>query len=159
MSHFITYLALEEVAAVNAEALADRYRSLYGEEAYAIQTASSAGPETAGEAFVVMMDQMPITVMFIDQPLPVDAYEESLALNLVWPEAYDAMRVHKAHAIVALIGDPQRHLGNLNGAAAVTLVAGALATLLPTAAAISTEGRVDHEARHFWAARRRARQA
>ena len=120
---------------------------------------SSAGPETEGETFVVMMDQMPITVMFVDQPLPVDAYEESLALNLVWPEAHDAMRVHKAHAVVALIGDPQEHLGNLNGAAAVTLVARALATLLPTAAVISTEEPGDHEARQFWAARRRARQA
>jgi len=142
MSHFVTYLALEEAAAVDAEALADRYRSLYGEDAYAIQTASDAGPEAAGDAFVVMMDKVPVSVMFVDAPMPTDAYQEALTLDLIWPEARDVMQHHQAHAIVGLVGDPQDHLGNLNGAAAVTLVAGALATLLPTAALVSIEGRV-----------------
>jgi len=142
MSHFITYLALEEAAAVDAESLAERYRSLYGEDAYAIQTISDAGPETEGQAFVVMMDKLPVSVMFIDKPLPADAYQEALALDLAWLEAREVMQRHQAHVIVALVDDPRDHLDNLNGAAAVTLVTGALATLLPTAALISTEGRV-----------------
>lgn len=140
MSHFITYLALEEAAVVDAEALAERYRSLYGEDAYAMQTVATADPGMPGGAFVVMMDQMPVTVMFIDKPLPADAYEQALSLDVVGPEARETMAGHKAHVIVSLVNDPQDHLDNLNGAASVTLVAGALASLLPTVALVSTEG-------------------
>lgn len=142
MSHFITYLALGDVAAVDAETLADRYRTLYGDEAYSIQAAPRNGPDVAGDALVVTMDQMPVTVMFVDKPLPADSYQEAIVLDLIWPEAGEIMRGHGAHAIVALLNDPQDHLDNLNGAAAVTLVAGALASLLPTVALVSTEGRV-----------------
>ena len=140
MSHFITYVALRHPALLSAERLVARYRELYSEEAYRIEAPAVSPPP--GKPIVLALDGMAVTVFFVDQPLPENAYEEALRLDRVWPNARAVMAESTAHVIVTLLADPEGHLPSLNGAAAVTLVAGVLADLLPAVALVSTEGRV-----------------
>lgn len=141
MSHFITYLALEGRSRASAAQVMTRYRELFTEKCFSIRAAED-GSAIEEKPFVLLLDDIAVAVMFVERPLPLDACEEALALDIVWPEARQTMMECHAHAIVALIGDPREHLAALNGAAAVTLVAGTLADLLEAPALVSSEGRV-----------------
>jgi Domain of unknown function (DUF4261) len=140
MSHFITYLALERPAAVTAAETVAAFRRLAGSLPMEIE-AVSPSRSLPGEALVLTVSHAPVTVMFIDQPLPRDAWEAAAAGSIVWPGAAAAMEGARAHVIVALLNDAKDHASALNGASAVTMVAGALAALLPVAAAVFTEAR------------------
>lgn len=138
MSHFITYLALDRPASVSADETITAFSALAGSAPMRIELAGQPN-STPGEAFVVLVNGSPVTVMFIGAPLPPDAWEEAAARSIVWRDAAETMRKTQAHVIVALLQDTQNHLAALSGAAAVTMVAGALARQLPVAATIFTE--------------------
>lgn len=138
MSRFITYLALDQMAALSSRQVIDAFRQAAGSAPMRIEP---VGPDRdkAGEAIVVQVNGAPATVMFIDQPLPADAWQEAAARSLTWREAGTAMAATRAHVIVALLNDTTEHDAALNGAVAVSMLAGALAQRLPVAAAIFTE--------------------
>jgi len=138
MSHFITYLALSQPASVTTEQVVAKYRRLYGEKFCPIS--SEMGDNRVGQAVVALFGNMPATVMFIDQPLPENAYDPALRADQLglWPEAKQVLSTNQAHAIVALVGDPQDHAANLRGATVVALLAGALIELLPVTAVVGT---------------------
>lgn len=138
MSHFITYLALERFASVTATEAVAAFGTLAG--SFPMQV-TSAGPAKGapGEAFILSVGGATVTVMFVDKPLPEDAWRRAAALSIPWPDAAAAMRRTRAHVIVALLENTADHAHALNGAAAVTMVAGALSTRLPVAATVFAE--------------------
>lgn len=94
----------------------------------------------AGRGFVLTANGKRLSVLLVEQPLPRDAYERALSLDRVWPAAAEAMQRQRAHAIVGMVDAAEDHGGALEGAACATLVAAALATLLPALAVIWAAG-------------------
>lgn len=138
MSHFVTYLALGRFAFVAAKDAIAAFEAIAGDARMQIEAVGSAN-SAPGSAFVVAVGGTPVTVMFIDKPLPPDAWNEAVARSIVWRSAAETMRKTHAHVIVALLKETHDHSTALKGAAAVTMVAAALARCLPVAAVVFTE--------------------
>jgi len=141
MSRFITYLALERPGAVTPDRLAEMFRDLYPGDGFVCRPAVADAAGLPEDGLLMSVDDHLVAVMIVPAPLPPDAYERELAIDRVWPEARQVMAAHRAHAIVALIKNATDPLSALNGAAAVTLIAGALSRLVPTVALVFTEGK------------------
>lgn len=138
MSRFITYLALDSMAALSPEQVVDAFRDATGSAPMRIEPVNP-GHGTVGDAIVVLVNSAPVTVMFIDKPLPADAWQGAAENSVTWREAKDVVHHTRAHAIVALLQETTDHGAALNGAVAVTMLAGVLAQRLPVVAAIFTE--------------------
>jgi Domain of unknown function (DUF4261) len=138
MSHFITYLALSSPASVTESETVAAMRELAGQAPFRVEGAGRA-QGASGEAFILTVNSLAVTVMFIDAPLPQDAWEEAAQRSLTWKEAGTVLPATRAHVIVALLANTHDHRSSLAGASAVTVVAGALARLLPVAGTLFIE--------------------
>jgi len=138
MSRFITYLPLETPGTLSAAETMAAFKALIGA---APMTIEDRGPldNGPGPGFVVTVNGMAVTVLFMDFPLPEDAWQSAAAASLTWRDAAEALRGTRAHVVLALLEDPPDHPFALNGAAAVTLLAAAIARRLPASAVVFTE--------------------
>lgn len=138
MSRFITYLPLDAPGTLSATETMAAFKALIGA---APMTIEDRGPvdDASGPGFVVTVNGMAVTVLFMDFPLPEDAWQSAAAASLTWRDAAEALRSTRAHVVLALLEDPPDHPFALNGAAAVTLLAAAMARRLPASAIVFTE--------------------
>lgn len=92
--------------------------------------------DEAGDGFLVLADEDPISVMFVPAPLPRDAWEPAVALDRLWPEARATIEASRAHVVIAGLRPKTTHEDVFDRALAVTVIAAALALHLPVTAAI-----------------------
>ncbi len=50
-----------------------------------------------------------VTVLFVDAPLPKDAWERPIVLDKVWPKAKDAMAIQRVHVIISNLNSVLDH--------------------------------------------------
>ena len=138
MSKFITHLALDEFQAASVEATKAAICNTFPD--VAVSSGNTDGSEDVpAYAFILRVDDLPVAIMFNDQPLPKDAWLPAAKQTLVMKDAEAIMRKTKAHVVIALLEDTRTHSAALAGATAVTLAAGVLAKMLSAAAAVFTE--------------------
>lgn len=138
MTHFITYVALERMVPLSGPALLAACRKLAEGGPFDVQP----GPASAGRGpddICLVVNGVPVVVMPVASALAEDAWAEAARLSIAWPQAGEALRRTQAHVIVALVQPAGTHQEALGGASAVTMVAGAVAALMPVAATIFTE--------------------
>ena len=143
----MTYLLLDEAASITSGALEMAVNG--GRWNAILNVRSSAGP-TLEEApagmpasFVVAADGDPISVLFVEQPLPRKIWEACVAHDRVWADAGQAAAGGGAHVIIAGLAPKSSHEDVFDQALAVTVVAAAVATYLPVTAAIFADsGRI-----------------
>lgn len=134
-ARFLAFLALDELVAVSAEQLADAMKAQFPAIPMSIQPVERhAG--ALGQSFMLSVDETVLTVMFIDERLPRDAYETALQLDRLWPQATQAMQGHRTHIIAATLAEPKNHGEAIDAAAALTLTVAVLADLARAKAVI-----------------------
>lgn len=138
MTRFITYLLLDQPAATSADNLASSFKDLARGSPLTIEQ-PAPGKSPLGEALIMMVNRRPVSVMFVDRPLPRDAWEGAAARSITWPDSKDVAARTRAHVIIALLQESTDHESALYGAAAVTMVGAALARLLPVTAMVFSE--------------------
>jgi Domain of unknown function (DUF4261) len=149
-ARFIAYMPLSGPASVSAGQLADAIAARFPLIPMSVRPVGPAGG--MGQSFLIAIDDVTLTVMLIDQPLPRDAYETALELDRVWPQAAEAMRGQKAHLIAATLDDAKSHGEAINAAAALTLAAAALVNLTGAKAVIWSNAETIIEPDRFMAA-------
>lgn len=102
----------------------------------AVVSESLAAPNSG---FVVSVNAIPVSVIFMDREIPPDAWETAAKSSLTWPNASDVFAASRSHIVVAALSSSVSHSSALAGAVAVTMVAGALAKLLPIVGSIFAE--------------------
>lgn len=81
-----------------------------------------SAPSAPDGGVVVEILGLPVAVMFVERPLPQDAYARALMLNRTWPDAGRAISETRAHVIVATLSGVENWSDAFRMAAAVTLV-------------------------------------
>jgi hypothetical protein len=148
MSHFTTYLALTSPASVMEGRAIDTLNNLAGEAPYRAESKGLSDGD--GKSYILKINGLGVAVTFVDNQLPLDAWQEAAKRNESWPDASDVMRFTRAHAVVSLVADAYDHATAVAGASAVTMVAGALAKHLPMAATVFTESKGIDEGDGIW---------
>lgn len=148
MSHFKTYLALTEPAMILESRIIDTLRSLVGESAYQIDSLGVA--DDHGKSFILKINGLSVTVMFVATQLELEAWQEAVQRNISWADAAGVMRFSRAHVVVSLAANSYDHATAIAGATAVTIVAGALAKHLPIAATVFAESNAIDDGDGIW---------
>ncbi len=138
MSRFITYLACRHGKKVSAEDLKTSFQRLAGDAPMKFDLHGDANTDD-NAAFIISVNSALVTVMFIDQQLPADAWQGAGKNTTIWSGASEAIQSTTNHIVVALMQDTKDHMSALNGAAAVTMISGAIAALLPINAVVFSE--------------------
>lgn len=137
-SRFLTHLALDASDVLSSAQIVSAFQKMFSQTTHTIKLIDGISAK-AGSAQIVDVDGCLITLMFVDQPLPQDAWEISAKRSLTWPGAAEAMSETEAHIVLALLHGATNHSAALAGATAISLLSGALATALPVKAVIFTE--------------------
>lgn len=132
-TRFIATVALSTHAAASGNAVVERIRTAYSAMSFDIEVPDTT-PETLGRGILMRFEGVVISVTFLNEPMPAGVLSELLGQNQVWKDAGAALAGHRAQAIVSTLDVVTDHASALNAAAYVTFVAGALCSLLPTAA-------------------------
>ena len=132
----MAFIALRAPAEPDGDALAASVKARFADR---LNIPVSAMPGQSGALLLDMGGTM-VTVMTIDRPPPLDAYQRALQTNRRWPEAGTAMQAHQAHLIVATLSEVDGHAEALHGSVCVSLVAAALAEATPAEAVVWTSG-------------------
>jgi hypothetical protein len=95
-------------------------------------------PETGIELISLNGEKM--SVLVVDAPAPAAILQPGPFPNPLWPNATTEAARHKAHIVVIGLGDPIDRVAALAKARAVTLVAAAIARLVPAIGACWVDG-------------------
>ena len=136
-NRFVSYLALSVFGTVEFARLQEQVERQFPTLPAAVAHLPGAGAAIGQRGFALSVAGVALAVMFVDAPLPEEAYGNALRLNRIWPEAASAMRAHRAHVVVGMVQEINRKTA-LAEASAVTLLAAALSELLPATAMIWT---------------------
>jgi len=124
---FIGMLPIEFPVPLSAKELTSELSRLYPRLPYPIHI--SAGENES--SLVAMIDDAMVGVMMMDLPMPPGSLDKALHGNMLWPDAAATVNRNRAHVIVTAMRNSANHAGAMSNAMAVTLVASALAHLLP----------------------------
>ncbi len=144
---FMAMLALERIAAVDGQELLRRALAyLPGAEGRLL----GGGEPDQGEApLMLVIDDVVMTVMYVDRSLPPGTLDGAIAANRVWKEARQRLAAHRAHAIVGLLQGGNGLEAVRNAACFVTAVAAALSSLMPTIGVYWASGETVNDAALF----------
>jgi hypothetical protein len=90
-----------------------------------------ATAQDEGEGFVILADDDPISVIFVDASVPADLVEWPLKLNSTWPDAAAVVERSRAHIIIGGLREKATHDDVFEQALAVTLIAATISQYLP----------------------------
>lgn len=74
----------------------------------AVKDTDEAGnPQENADAMVFDVDNMRVVIGYMDAPVPNGEAEKNAAMNYMWKDAEKETKKHKAHIIVAVMGDEE----------------------------------------------------
>jgi hypothetical protein len=127
---FMAMLALPQPANYSFEALRDAIVAVAGSYPLTVKRLDEQPKSSpAGLVHLIAVNDVPITILLIDRPIPLSELETPLTNNIVWREARKRMATHRAHAIVAPLRAHKTHPEALDSAGSVTFVSAALSKL------------------------------
>lgn len=98
---FVGFVLLKE-AGWDKEQFKQDFRSIWGAD---ISGEEPTVPDSDGSGDLVFsMEGMIAAVSLMPAPVPNREAEENAAYNYLWPQAADSARAHKAHLLVAVLG-------------------------------------------------------
>jgi hypothetical protein len=143
---FIAMLALERLAPVDGQELLRRTLVyLPGAEGRLL----GDKPGGADTPLMLAIDDVVITVLYVDRPLPPGTLDGAIAANRVWKDVRQVVAAHRAHAIVALLQGGGDLAKLRTSACVVTAAAAALSSLLPTSGVYWASGQTVNEPGYF----------
>ncbi|MEO1474414.1 MAG: hypothetical protein AAFS03_10870, partial [Pseudomonadota bacterium] len=93
------------IAKATVTAAIKEYERFFGGNHADVTTSDSRD----GDAVVVTVAGVPVTVMQIDKPLPDDAIQPAVELNRTWPSAKAEIAKQAGHLIVANLSKIEDH--------------------------------------------------
>jgi hypothetical protein len=147
---FMCFIALNSVAPMSLEAIADRYVQRFPTLARKYPITGSAAAPGESPNFI-SLGRKQFAILHVGQALPAVVWEFPLTQNLVWAGAAEAIAGHRAHIVVSATERISGLVEVIAQARRVTALAAVLASLGDTAAVIWNEGRVIHEPGTFLA--------
>jgi hypothetical protein len=124
---FMGMLPLEFPVPLSAKELTAEFSRLYPRLPYPVRIS----PGENETSIVAMIDDAMVGVMMMDLPMPPGSLDKALTGNMLWPDAAATVSRQRAHVIVTAMRNSANHAGAMSNAMAVTLIASALAHLLP----------------------------
>ena len=123
---FMAMIALPQPRAVPLDRVREKLRTLFG-----LTAEVAGGPAARSEqgAGILVVDEVPITLLHVDRPVPQGTFERAIASNQVWREAGSRLALHRSHAIVGALRSASTHSEALHIAARVALVAATVSDL------------------------------
>lgn len=126
-TRFIGILPIEFPVPLSARELTAELSRLYPRLPYPVRISTGENDSS----IVAMIDDAMVGVMLMDLPMPPGSLDLALNGNMLWPDAAATVNRQRAHVIVTAMRNSANHVGAMSNAMAVTLVASALAHLLP----------------------------
>jgi hypothetical protein len=88
--------------------------------------------DSGQDATVIQMGKDVLSVIPIDQPVPLGAMDHAAARTLYWPSAKQELAHHRGHVIVAKMTGAAANKTGLDHARDVTMACAALSAIVPT---------------------------
>lgn len=120
---FTSFVLLRQAAWPSAAKILDHLNRRLGSIG---SSAQLRGPTDGPGPLLVLIDGKPITVMFIEQPIPASELEEAIRLERQWPSVRHDASQHAAHMVVAPLDEPKTNSEAVTLAIFATLLSAAL---------------------------------
>jgi Domain of unknown function (DUF4261) len=147
---FICYLVLGSAKSANSEELCQLINTHFGSLLDLLGKPSTAGEVSVGqEGFLIKFGDSVLAVIFMQRPLPEDAWGPAVKLDRFWPDALKTMQKHKTHLVVSNVTTAKSHGDRLKLASAVTITSAALSMMLQAQAIVWASGDVIIEPQRF----------
>ncbi|MBG6204145.1 hypothetical protein IWQ48_005308 [Labrenzia sp. EL_13] len=137
-NRFMTMLALESRSFAEGREVITALKSFAPN--VPAEALGSQETEAASPTHLVKIGRTVLAIMYVDQPLPVDAIDRPLAYNQSWPGAKAEMQKHSTHVIAAVFKSDESFGGQRQSAVDLTLLTAALIKSHPVLAVIWTAG-------------------
>ena len=145
---YIAMVALERPAGLQAGAVIGQLKR----QSPSMSIEEAGGAPSSGGAFILKLDEVLVTVMQVDAPMPSGTLDQATTGNLLWADSAKALAAHRAHAIVASLRTPSDLPGRVAAASAVTQVCAAIAALSSAIGVYWIPSEAVYEAGQFQAA-------
>jgi hypothetical protein len=109
-----------------------------------------------GSAMVFSIGNIPVSVMQLPFPVPMDSFTSAFAANRSWKDAESAVARHKAHLVVSVMDSVDEFDDAKAAARCLTVLAGILVRLTQTAGVYWAPGDVISSAEAFMLAEEKA---
>ena len=131
---FVCMLALEDTGPVSVHDLSDRLARMFPTHPMKIETVPGESLDDPLISLLLLVNEFPIAVMWVDRPIPLDTFDSAIRTNRLWPQARERLRGHKAYIMVGALDSCKSHQEAVQQA---TLV-----MLLSAAARLATNGAI-----------------
>ncbi|MBV9243721.1 MAG: DUF4261 domain-containing protein [Methylobacteriaceae bacterium] len=146
---FVCMLALEDTGPVSVHDLSDRLARMVPTYPMKIETVPGESLDDPLISLLLLVNEFPIAVMWVDRPIPLDTFDSAIRTNRLWPQARERLREHKAHITVGALDSCKSHQEAVQQATLVMLLSAALAESASTIGAYWCAGETVTEKSQF----------
>lgn len=141
---FKTYIALKEESFVSSEEVVAEFLKSYPK--FSI---SSVKNSEKGEAILLTVGNVPISIMQFTFPVPEDILTRALAGNRSWSKAKSVLRYHQAHLMVSVLASAEDFLDASAFARCTSVLSAILCRLTPALAVYWMAGDILSDVQSF----------
>ena len=147
---FIAMLMLSESATPDPEAILAEFQRRVPNFPSEVEVVDAPdGGSKPGSALLFKVDDLLLSVVPVDKPLPAGTLDDAIAADRMWPDARDKLSAHKAHVIVGAITEATDYASAINIAGLVTAFAATITAMTPTIGVYWSNGKTITEKSRF----------
>lgn len=151
-SQFLAFMAFDRTIALDPVSIVEALKWNGVGEGSAVE---SVGGGKDGQPLILMINNIPYSVLQIEQPLPRNAYESAARSQRSWPEAASVLANSRSHLVIGPLRPTHGvHQAALQAAVDLTRLCSALVEIEGARAVLWTTGNVLVEASRFQLAAR-----
>jgi hypothetical protein len=138
---FICYLVLPSAARLDRALFDRQFRELFPILSATDENLDGPNnPSHSNTLALFSLNGVVLTASFVDAPLPFSEWDFAVKQNLVWPEARQSLKQHKAHVVVTALAEAHNPRDIKRTAQIVTATSITLASVTRAQAAVWAEG-------------------